>query len=410
MKFLVDACSAGARAGSLVLGELQLETPCLLMLTKKGLPAHITQDLLDKLQPYARALQISPIEFLESPPPKVVAVAGGVKKYLSLQKSMVVAIARNPFGLETDGLNGTKFGASFETSAGRRVIGPTKYMEAVNALRPDIWASLPDEVPAWATPKRHRMASDRTLRWLDECLSLNAVQDNKALGVVVGGSSVEERKRSAQETARRDVSGFSLGGFGLGENHDEREELLKAVTENLPDEKVRHISGLGMPEEVLEAVAAGIDLFDSTYPHTLTMKGFAMIFPLSMEKKNGYHLSNSGSPGVYPDPSKLDMRSYIHRLDANPIMKGCQCYACRKHTRAYIHHLLNVHEMLAQTLLDIHNYHHYFGFFQAIRESIAQDSFQRFRDWFISINYNTPAVNATTFEESHVNGDVLVSK
>ncbi|BBN15766.1 queuine tRNA-ribosyltransferase accessory subunit [Marchantia polymorpha subsp. ruderalis] len=407
MKFLLETWSAGARAGLLMFGELQLETPCLLMVTKKGLPAHITHDLLENVLPDAGALQISPIHFLESPPPSIVASVGGVHKLLSLQRRVVVGIARDSFGQEADGLNGTKFGAAFETSSGRRVVGPKKYMEAINALRPDLWATLPDEVPAWATTKRHRMSVDRTLRWLDDCLTLNAVQDNSVLGVVVGGSNVEERKRSAEATARRNVSGFSLGGFGLGEIPQERAALLKSTIAYLPEEKVRHVSGLGMPEEVLEGVAAGIDLFDSTYPHSLTMKGFAMTFPLWMEQQNGYHPLSEEEHAADMDLTKIDLHSAVHRCDVNPIVKGCKCYSCRKHTRAYIHHLLNVHEMLAQTLLDIHNYHHYFSFFRAIRTSIAMNKFQAFREWFMSRRRYIAGADAISSKQSD---DLLVAK
>ncbi|CAM6105967.1 unnamed protein product [Calypogeia fissa] len=387
MKFAVNAVSSGARVGSLVLGELQLETPCLLLLTRKGLPAFITPDLLDALHPDASALQISPVHFVDNPSPSTVAAIGGAHKILSQPKRAIVAIARDSLGHETDGENSTKFGASFETPNGRRLVTPKIYMEAMNALKPNLWAALPDEVPAWATAKRNRVSVDRTLLWLDECLSLHAAIDDNILGVIVGGSTIDERKRSAQSTALRNVSGYSLGGFGLGENPEDRGSLLEAAITNLPADKIRHVSGLGMPEEVLHAVSHGVDLFDSTYPHMLTMGGFAMTFPFCMEEKNGYTRSDTSyeeRADAGADSAKINLFSVTHRNDVSPIVKGCKCYACRKHTRAYIHHLLNVHEMLAQTLLDIHNYHHYLNFFQAIREAVAKDKFEKFRHWFIS--------------------------
>lgn len=107
-------------------------------------------------------------------------------------------------------------------------VGPVKYMEVINACKPNLWASLPDEVPAWVSEKRNRMSVSRTLQWLDHCLSLST--DMGCLGVVVGGSSVEQRTHSAQQTATRNVAGFSLGGFGLGEAAEDRGPLLEAVT------------------------------------------------------------------------------------------------------------------------------------------------------------------------------------
>jgi len=388
MEFVVRAWSAQARLGSLHLGATgpQLETPCLLLLTRKGLPAFIPPDLFHKLHPDALALQVSPLHFLDSPPPEVVAEVGGLHKMLCLPEHGLVAVGRDSIMDEADGEGTTKLGASFKTSFGRRIVGPVKYMEVINACKPNLWASLPDEVPAWVSEKRNRMSVGRTLQWLDHCLSLST--DMGCLGVVVGGSSVEQRTHSAQQTATRNVAGFSLGGFGLGEAAEDRGPLLEAVTASLPMEKPRHVSGLGMPEEVLQAVAAGVDLFDSTYPHMLTMGGYAMTFPVTMEDILGDFANKNLAVEEWSksdsDSAKICLRSVSFRLDESPLVDGCKCYTCRKHSRAYIHHLLNTHEMLAQTLLDIHNMYHYLGFFQAIREAIRANDFPVFHNQFIS--------------------------
>lgn len=204
---------------------------------------------------------------------------------------------------------------------------------------------------------------------------------------MVGSASLEERIRSAEQTATRNVAGFSLGGFGLGEDAAQRAVQMEAVVTQLPKDKVRHVSGIGLPEEILQAVGAGIDVFDSIYPFMLTKGGFAMTFPLDMEnslksfdsEQTAEELARSGS-----DSAKINLRSVAYRLDKAPLVIGCQCYTCRKHTRAYINHLINTHEMLAQTLLEIHNTYHYLEFFKAIRHSIKADKFHDFRNWFTS--------------------------
>lgn len=203
------------------------------------------------------------------------------------------------------------------------------------------------------------------------------------IGCIVGGALVEDRTFSAQETAKRNLSGFSLSGFGLGETAEDRGSLLEAVMINIPDEKPRHISGLDMPEEVLQAVSAGIDLFDSTYPHTLTTGGLAMVFPLKMEEGFSRRFLENGNADIGSDFTKINLRALSYRQDTSPILQGCECYTCMKHTKAYINHLLNTHEMLAQTLLEIHNTHHYLNFFGAIRDSIQGGYFTKFRTWFV---------------------------
>lgn len=254
-----------------------------------------------------------------------------------------------------------------------------EYMELISSLKPNLWATLADEVPAWVPEKRNKTSVDRTVRWLDECIALSPA-GGSVFGAIVGGCSVEERQRCANEVARRNVSGYWIGGFGLGECMDERPALLNAVTDVLPEERPRQICGLELPEEVLQGIAAGIDLFDSTYVYHLTIAGFALTFPLDRFEK---YLSDSQLNHMGSDYTKINLRATLYSKDTSAVLEGCTCYTCKNHTKAYINHLLNVHEMLAQTLLELHNTHHYLRFFRLIRESIKAGNFEQFREKFI---------------------------
>jgi len=388
MRFVVKACSnngSRARRGTLYMGGVEVDTPCLLLATRKGLPHFITPDLLHSLHPTARAMEISPLHFWECPSPSTVTAIGGVHGMLSMPEYGFIAIPRDSVMCIPNAEGSNKFGASFETPFGHRMVKPVQYMENICALKPNLWSSLPDEVPSWVSDKRNIISVDRTTRWLDDCLSMQPTgSESAALGAVVGGTSLELRERSASEVASRNVAGFLLAGFGLGESIEDRPVLLDAIMRNLPEDKPRHISGLGLPVEVLQGVAAGIDLFDSTYPYLLTMGGYAMTFPLNMEdklfvsKESNVELSDIGD-----DSAKINLRATIYRNDASPIMQSCSCYTCQKHTKAYINHLLNTHEMLAQTLLEIHNTHHYLQFFEAVRHAINVNNFNMFSSWFV---------------------------
>ena len=169
----------------------------------------------------------------------------------------------------------------------------------------------------------------------------------------------------------------------------------------------RHVMGLGMPEEVLLAVEHGVDLLDSIYPYTLTVNGFGMTFDPDV-------LRDGFDTAAVPPCVKLNLRSlsymcvprdkYLHdkgwslkppsrrnsrrrrqrgrgrlRRDTRPVLPGCACVACTRHTRAYIHHLLNTHEMLGEALLDLHNNHHYLRFFERVRAAIAQRRFGEYK-------------------------------
>ncbi|KAJ0977215.1 hypothetical protein J5N97_012689 [Dioscorea zingiberensis] len=383
MRFTVTRSCGGARAGALYAGNWTspLETPALLLSTRKGLPAFISRDLLASLPlPDSLLLHSSPLHFFECPPPHTLQNVGGLHQMLGLHDHIFVASPRDSVEClpESDGAN--KLGASFETPSGRRHVNPAKYMELISSLKPNVWASLADEVPAWVPEKRNKTSVDRTIRWLDDCLALDLASGSSILGSCLGAASKEERKRCATEVAKRNVSGFWIGGFGLGESMEERPSLLKAVTDCLPEQKLRMISGFDLPEEVLQGIAAGIDLFDSTYIYHLTLGGFALTFPLDNEERGAFdsQLSDIGCDGT-----KINLRATTYRKDTSAIVSNCGCFTCQNHTRAYINHLLNVHEMLAQILLEIHNTHHYLGFFRSIREAIKCNSFDLFHRRFI---------------------------
>ncbi|KAH9781496.1 Queuine tRNA-ribosyltransferase accessory subunit 2 [Citrus sinensis] len=380
MKFAVKALSSGkARAGVVHLGSCpsSIETPCLLLSTRKGLPIFISPDLLSSLpSPDSNLLQFSPLHFSEGPSPKTISSIGGLHQMVGLHEYGFAAVARDSIQCLPECGSTNKTGASFETPCGRRLIKPVEYMEMITSMKPNLWATLADEVPAWANNKRNKTSVDRTVKWLDECIARSPA-GGAVFGSIVGGSNIEERKRCAQEII---YAGYWIGGFGLGESMEERPSLLNAVTDNLPKDWPRMICGLGLPEEVLQGVAAGVDLFDSAYIYHLTIGGFALTFPLDRTEKidYNYQLSDQGS-----DRTKINLRATVYRKDATPIVEDCCCYTCQNHTKAYINHLLNVHEMLAQILLEIHNTHHYLGFFRSIREAIKEGCFEQFQKKFV---------------------------
>lgn len=360
--------------------EIEIDTPALLITTRKGLPAFISPDHLSSLpSPDSRLLQFSPMHFMEVPNSKTISNIGGLHKLLGLHDYGFIAVPRDSILSLPESSSSNKNGASFETPCGRFLVKPLEYMKMISSMKPDLWVSLADEVPASVTAKRNKASVDRTIKWLDDCISLKPT-DGALFGSIVGGCSVEERQRCAQEVAKRNVSGYYIGGFGLGDSIDERSTLLHAVTDSLPKEKPRHVCGLGLPEEVLQGIAAGVDLFDSTYIYHLTLGGFALTFPLDGKFKP---VSDPRLSTMASDHTKINLKATVYRKDASRIVDGCKCYTCQNHTKAYINHLLNVHEMLAQILLEIHNTHHYLLFFRLIREAITEGKFEELRQKFI---------------------------
>ncbi|XP_010534982.1 PREDICTED: queuine tRNA-ribosyltransferase accessory subunit 2-like isoform X3 [Tarenaya hassleriana] len=311
---------------------------------------------------------------------QTVSSMGGLHKLLSLPDHHYLSVLRDSIDCVPDPSATNKFGASFDTPYGRFLVKPADYVDMISSMKPNIWATLADEVPNTVSAKRNKTSVERTLRWLDECIALSPVGCGAIFGSIVGGDSVEERRRCAQDVANRSLSGYWIGGFGLGENTENLAALMNAVTECLPDEKPRLVSGLGTPEEILEGVAAGVDLFNSAYIYDLTLRGFALIFPAESIKADLAKFVSVGSGG---DRTKINLRETGFRKDITALVENCRCYTCCNHTKAYIHHLLNVKELLAHILLEIHNTHHYLGFFASIREAIREGQFEELRRQFL---------------------------
>ncbi|ETI45873.1 hypothetical protein F441_09588 [Phytophthora nicotianae CJ01A1] len=277
-------------------------------------------------------------------------------------------------------------GFMVETSSGRRIVSIEEFMTATKLLQPELVVPLADEIPSDKGRNRHRAAVQTSLDWLDACQSLNTSL-TPICGVVVGGNDHTLRRMSAGETCKRDIQAILLSGLGSCTDRAKRLELIDAiVSEITPASLPRVVTGIGHPLDVLDTVNRGIDVFVSPYPASITKAGSALIFWISDDEDGGSASERNAerecSGGV------LHLREKRFATDFGPLMAGCDCFACQKYTRAYIHHLLNVREMLGDILLYLHNLQHYYRFFREIRTAINTDRFPTYHAEF-----------ATRFEE-----------
>ncbi|GJP47099.1 hypothetical protein CLOM_g6334 [Closterium sp. NIES-68] len=409
----------------------EVATPGLLAYTRRGLPLHLTPDVMQTLG--FAGWNACSVHFLESPshqtiaahtrartpspsapshpPPSTRLPPSGLHGFLSLAPAtLLLSSPRDSLlfpGCKEGGKASARPATWFDTPSGRRQVTAEGHSAIVASLLPHVAIPLHDAPPATSSLNRQRVAVERSLTWLDEELRLaegRAQHRTAMLGAVVGGRFHDERRRSARETAaRKGLAGYHLAGFGLGEPMDERDALLAAALSELPPEGLRHTSGLNTPEEVLQGVAMGVDLVDCTYPHDLTLLGLASTLPLLPPWWGDVVGTGEGGQGakgqaaaiggkmdgwVEEETSKLNLRCTWHKRSFVPIAPACACYTCARHTRAYVHHLLDAHEMLALVLLDIHNHHHMLQFLAVIRQAISLGVFQRYRQWFVRARHH----------------------
>lgn len=273
----------------------------------------------------------------------------------------------------------TRGGFVIATPKGRRTVSPEEYMRVAELLKPELVVPLADETPSSLGQNRLRAAVQTSLDWLDECIE-NNTSKSPMCGVIVGGNDERLRRYSAAETSKRDIQAVVLSGLDACEEDEERSKLIEAaLSEVTASEIPRIITGIGRPLQVLGSVASGVDAFVSPYPAEVTKEMAAMAFWID-------HGSADDSPAREALREErgalLYLREKRYERDFGPLLPGCECYTCKNFTRAYLHHLLNVREMLGDILLYLHNLQYYYRFFGAIRRAIDAGDFPEYRATF----------------------------
>ncbi|KAG8450069.1 hypothetical protein GDO86_002622 [Hymenochirus boettgeri] len=397
MKLTLSKISTGARLGVISSlgrnGAQTLEVPGCLLYTKTGSPPHLTHDTLQTIDGVPSVTHIT-LSTLVEHQEVIEEYKEGIGKFAGMPDAILYCSLHDPVTPCPAGYNTNKV-VSLWGTGGRLEMTPQKFVSAQRVLRADWFQCLSDgEVtPGGNSKKRIKKSVDRSLAFLDQCLQLLAKHEElkhcAVIGAVEGGEQLDERLRSARETAKRPVGGFLLDGFhGSSMDRDTKLSLISAVTDALPEDKPRLIHGMGRPDEVLDCVQKGVDLFDSCFPYQVTERGCALVFnhcyhldpeTTVVEKNEPSDGERNGDEREELDADDSEMTSFEICLkekrfqeDFRPLIEGCACFSCRRHTRAYIHHLLTVKELLAGILLMIHNFQHYFNFFSSIRSALRE--------------------------------------
>ena len=244
-------------------------------------------------------------------------------------------------------------------------MGPEESMQIQSNLASTIAMAF-DECPSSVASRQYIENSvARTTRWLERCKKemnrLNGLEDtinkNQLLfGINQGGIYADIRIEQAKAIADMDLDGYAIGGLAVGESHEEMYRIIESVEPHLPKDKPIYLMGVGTPANILEAVERGVDFFDCVYP-----------------SRNGRH------GHVYTNAGKLNLFNAKYETDSRPIEEGCECPACKYHSRAYIRHLLKAKEMLGMRLCVLHNLYFYNTMMEEIRYAIEAGNYAEYK-------------------------------
>lgn len=232
---------------------------------------------------------------------------------------------------------------------------PELVMEIQGALGSDI-AMIFDECTPYPATREYALKSLKlTTEWARRCMK--ARNENQALfGIVQGGMYKDLRKQSAEELIEIGFDGYALGGLSVGEPKELMYEMINYTTPLLPRDKPRYLMGIGDLLDVLEAVAAGIDMFDCVMP--------------TRNARNGTLFTSQG---------RISIKREEFKKDPGPLDPNCECYTCRNYSRAFLRHMYMSREILSMRLNTLHNIHFYLDFFKRMRTAIAEGAFENFR-------------------------------
>ena len=258
----------------------------------------------------------------------------------------------------------TETGFDFQShiDGSRHLITPENAVDIQTTLGADIIMCLDACIPYPADENQAKEALELTTRWAGRCKTAWDVipnRQNALFGIVQGGMFPHLRQESAEELLSLDFPGYALGGLSVGEPKDLMMEIAAQSLPLLPDERPKYIMGVGTPEDLVELVALGADMFDCVMP--------------TRNARNGQLFTGSGT---------INITNAKYREDTGPVDPECTCAACRNYSRAYLHHLYRSRELLAYRLNTLHNLHYYLDLMQSMRKAISADVFARFKATF----------------------------
>ena len=372
MKFELLTTDGKARRGRMVFDRGVVETPAFMPVGTYGTVKGMTPEELE-----ATGAQIclgNTFHLMLRPGTDIIKKHGDLHDFMQWQKPILT----DSGGFQVFSLGELRKikeeGVTFRSPLnGEKIfLTPEKSMEVQAALGSDIVMIFDECTPYPATEKQAKKSMEMSLRWAKRSKEAHGDNPSALFGIIQGGMYPNLRDVSLQGLEEIGFDGYAIGGLSVGEPKHEMIKILNHTTDQMPTHKPRYLMGVGKPEDLVEGVRRGIDMFDCVMP--------------TRNARNGHLFVNSGV---------VKIRNAKYKDDITPLDAECDCYTCKNYTRSYLHHLDRCNEILGARLNTIHNLRHYQILMQGLRDAIAAGKLDAFvADFYQKRGMAVPALDA----------------
>ncbi len=356
---LKEDSGSRARRGRLETPHGTIETPIFMPVGTHGALKAMTPAQVEEAE--AQIILSNTYHLHLKPGEALVKKAGGLHKFMNWNRPILT----DSGGFQVFSLPKKRIGEDgvhfrHEVTGEEIFLGPKEAMQIENDLGADIIMAFDECIPYPASHDYAAKSIKKTLRWAESCLKHHGREDQALFGIIQGSVYDDLRRECAKELTAMDFPGYAIGGVSVGEGL----ELLKKVVDYtepfMPKNKPRYLMGVGLPEDILESIERGMDMFDCVIPTRYAR-----------------------SATLFTRRGKIRLTNRNFRRDFFPVDASCDCYCCRNFTRAYLHHLFNANEILSATLAAIHNVRFYLNMVADARKAIENNDYMAFKTQFL---------------------------
>ncbi|MGC8588395.1 MAG: tRNA guanosine(34) transglycosylase Tgt [Hydrogenobaculum sp.] len=375
--FKIEKTDGLARAGILSTAHGDILTPVFMPVGTKGTVKAMTHQILEELG--TQIILGNTYHLYLRPGPELIEKFGGLHKFINWNKPILTDSGGfQVFSLSKKNSSNVKIteeGVYFKDhlQGDKHLFSPERVIEIQEIFGSDIIMPIDECISLPASYEYTKEALYRTIRWLERSKKAKKRKDQMLFGIVQGGEYKDLRKLSARLTVELDMDGYSIGGLSVGESKDIMYSMTAYVVEELPFEKPHYLMGVGKPEDILEAISLGVDMFDCVIPTRNARTGL-----------------------LYTSKGELVLRHERYKEDPRPIDEECECYTCKNFSRAYLRHLFMMEEISSYILNTIHNLHFFLNLTKKARESILQGRFLDFKSEMLEkFNIKNHSINVS---------------